>query len=140
MVGNQSTIEPTAILYEIRNVRHSPNQFYYVNQYDSDWFYGPCEVSETYTKEVETKSKMDTTIGKSTVKLSVGYSHSEKYTVSKTFKTSVAAGKVLNIRVHANFASAQFDIYNKYNGNLVEKDAWIAKPVGLVFLQYTYSK
>ena len=55
------------LLYEIRNVRHSPNQFYYVNKYGSDRFYGPCDISETYSKDAETKHDISTTIGKETV-------------------------------------------------------------------------
>ena len=123
-INNSTPFEPMALLYEIRNVRHSPNQFYYVNKYDSDWFYGPCDISETYSKEAETKHD----------------SFSQKYIVSKTFSTKVAENKVLNVKVHVNYTSALFDIHNKYNGQLIESDAWVAKPIGLIFLQYTYSK
>ena len=56
-----------ALLYEIRNVRHSLNLFYYVNKYVSDRFYGPCDISETYSKDAETKHDISTTIGKETV-------------------------------------------------------------------------
>lgn len=139
-INNSTPFEPMALLYEIRNVRHSPNQFYYVNKYDSDWFYGPCDISETYSKEAETKHDISTTIGKETVNASIGYSFSQKYIVSKTFSTKVAENKVLNVKVHVNYTSALFDIHNKYNGQLIESDAWVAKPIGLIFLQYTYSK
>lgn len=138
--GFDENIQPNALLYEIRNVRVSPNEFYYVNEYDSDWFYGPCSVSETYTRQSSVKIDIDTTIGNSTVSAAVGYSITDTYTKSKTFSASVASGKILNVRVHTNYKSTQFDIYNQWTGNLVERDAWTAKPIGLVFVQYTYSK
>ena len=56
-----------ALLYEIRNVRHSLNLFYDVNKYGSDRFYGSCDISETYSKDAETKHDISTTIGKETV-------------------------------------------------------------------------
>lgn len=135
----ESTIQPYALLYTIKNVRHSPNEFYYVNEYDSDWFYGPCSVSETYTRESTVKIDIDTTIGNGTVSAAVGYSITDTYVKSKTFTTTVAANKKLNVRIHTNYKSTQFDIYNQWSNNLVEKDAWTAKPIGLVFVQYTYS-
>lgn len=114
-------------------------EFYYVNEYDSDWFYGPCSVSETYTRESTVKIDIDTTIGNGTVSAAVGYSITDTYVKSKTFTTTVAANKKLNVRIHTNYKSTQFDIYNQWSNNLVEKDAWTAKPIGLVFVQYTYS-
>lgn len=132
--------EPQAILYEIKNVRHSPNQFIYVNQYDSDWFYGPSTISITYSRTNKVEKDIGVSIGNGTVSAAVGYKVSVEYTNSKTFNSSVAAGKKLNVKVHTNYTSTQFDIYNKWTGNLVEKDAWTAKPIGLVFKQYTYNQ
>lgn len=136
----QSQIQPFALIYTIKNVRRSPNEFYYVNEYDSDWFDGPCSANETYTRTSKVKVDIGTDIGNSTVSAAVGFSISNKYSKSATFTTNVAANKKLNVRIHTNYKSTQFDIYNQWTGSLVEKDAWVAQPIGLVFRQFTYSK
>lgn len=135
-----SSIQPRGLIYEIRNIRVSPKEFYYVNEYDSDWFDGPCSISETYSTECSVKYDYSVNIGDSTVQASLGYSKNYKTVCTKTFSTTVAAGKKLNVRIHPNYKSTEFDVYNKLTGNLVEKNCWIAKPIGLIFLQYTYSK
>lgn len=137
----ESQIQPLGgLIYTIKNVRRSPNEFYYVNQYDSDWFDGPCSVSETYTRTSEVKVDIGTNIGNGTVSAAVGFSITDKYTKSKSFTTNVAANKKLNVQIHTNYKSTQFDIYNQWTGSLIEKDAWVAQPIGLVFRQFTYSK
>lgn len=135
----QPIIEPRAILYEIRNVRHSPNQFIYTNEYESDWFYGPCTATETYSQTQEARVDIDTSIGDSTVEAAIGFSISQSYTHTRNYTVTVPAGKAVNVRIHMNYTSTMFDIYNKWTGNLKEKDAWAAKPIGLVFKQYTYN-
>lgn len=135
-----SSIQPRGLIYEIRNIRVSPKEFYYVNEYDSDWFDGPCSISETYSTECSVKYDYSVNIGDSTVEASLGYSKEYRTVCTKTFSTTVAAGKRLNVRIHPNYKSTEFDVYNKLTGNLTEKDCWIAKPIGLIFMQYTYSK
>lgn len=137
----EDTIQPMAgLIYEIKNIRVSPKEFYYVNEYDSDWFDGPCTISETYSKECKAKYNYSVGIQNSTVEASLGYSKSYKTVCTKTFSTTVASGKRLNVRIHTNYKSTEFDVYNKLTGNLAEKNCWIAKPIGLIFIQYTYSK
>lgn len=137
---------PRALLYEIRNVRRSPNEFYYVNEYDSDWYEGSSDlnaglttIKETYTRSSSVKIDIDTMIGKGTVSAGVGYSITDTYTKSKTFETKISPRKKVNVRIHTVYQSTQFDIYNQWTNHLVEKDAWTAQPIGLYFAQYTYS-
>ncbi len=132
-------VQPLGLFYTIKNVRVSPKEFYYVNDYDSDYFYGPCDVSESYTKTSSTKISVSTNIGNSNLKAAIGYDRNDTFSYTKTFSTSVAAGKVLNVRVHTNYKSTEFDIYNTVTGELVEKNAWTAKPIGLIFMQFTSS-
>lgn len=141
ITNSNMDIQPMAgLIYEIRNVVVSPKEFYYVNDYTSDWYDGPCVINHTYTEEKEVEYNINTTIGNSTVSAAIGYALNEKFTVSKSFSTTVASGKRLNVRVHVNYKSTEFDIYNKFTGKLVESKAWAAKPIGLVIFQYTYSK
>lgn len=141
ITNSNMNIQPMAgLIYEIRNVVVSPKEFYYVNEYSSDWYDGPCTVKQTYTKSTRVKANVDTQIGDSTVKAAIGFELDQEFTVSKEFSTTVASGKRLNVRVHVNYKSTEFDIYNKFTGKLVESKAWAAKPIGLVIFQYTYSK
>src|SRR5699024_4834388 len=52
-------IEPLGIIYNIENVRNRGDGFYYTNEYDSDWFYGPANVSETYTRTNSVKKSIN---------------------------------------------------------------------------------
>lgn len=132
-------IEPRGIIYELRNVVHTDFEFMYTNDYESDYFYGPCTVSETYTKSTKATVNASTDIGKSTLSAGLGFSFTKEFTVSKTYSTSVAADKYLHLKIYVVYRQSTFDIYNKWTGEKVES-SWAGKPVGICVLQYTYSK
>lgn len=137
---SKNSVQQRSILYEIKNVRESSKKFYYPNEYLADgWCYGPCTISQTYTKTAKAKYNFDVNIGSSTLKSAVGYDTDYSVTLSQYFSTTVADGQKINVKVYANYQSTEFDVYNKYTGNLVEKDCWIAKPVDLLVLRYTYA-
>lgn len=137
---SENSIQTRSILYEIKNIRVSSKKFYYPNEYlADDWYYGSCTVSQTYTKTAKAKYNFDVNIGSSTLKSAIGYDKDYSVTLSQHYSTTVAKNEKINVKVYANYQSTEFDVYNKHTNNLVEKDCWIAKPVGLLVLKYTYA-
>lgn len=131
-------VEPRGVIYEVRNVVHTDFEFMYTNDYESDYFYGPCTVSETYTKSTKATVNASTNIGKSTLEAGLGYSFTKEYTVSKTFSTSVASGKYVHLKIYVVYRQSTFDIYNKWTNEKVES-TWSGKPVGMAVVQSTYT-
>ena len=138
-LNNSNQIEPNGLVYKIKNVNHTLEEFMYVNDYESDYFYGPCDVSETYTKSTKATVNCNVSIGKSTLKGAIGYSFTKEFTVSKNFSTKVAANKYLHLKTYVVYRRTDFDIY-KILGNTFVEHAWSGKPVGLAFVQSVYSK
>ncbi|MCM1363679.1 MAG: hypothetical protein NC215_01705 [Ruminococcus sp.] len=130
-------IEPNALLYKIQNVK-TESPFVFPDIYDLDVYQGPANISTTYTRTEEVGLHLGISIGNSTVSAAVGYDISKKYTVSKTFSTTVPSGKILHVKIHVIYRRTSFDIYNKYTNNCVKKYAYTDKPIGLQFTQYTY--
>ncbi len=135
--GNE--IEPNGLVYKIKNVNHTLDEFMFTNEFESDYFCGPCNVSETYTKSTTARANCSVNIGKSTLKAAVGYSFTKKFTVSKKFSTNVAANKYLHLKTYVVYRRTDFDIY-KILGNTFVEHTWSGKPVGLAFIQAVYSK
>ena len=133
-------IEPLGIIYNIENVRNRGDGFYYTNEYDSDWFYGPANVSETYTRTNSVKKSINVGVTNNVVSTAVGYDITDTFTNTKTFSTNVASGKKVNVKVHTNYQKKTFDIYNKITGDCAQSGAYTMKPVGLIFKQYTYAQ
>lgn len=131
---------PRGIVYNIKNVKNKGDGFYFSSEYDSDWFYGPATVSEQYTRTNSVKMSVDAGVANSVISGAVGYSVTSTYSCTKTFTTTVASGKKVNVKIHTNYAKTTFDVYNKLTGNCVQSGAYTMKPVGLIFKQYTYSQ
>lgn len=129
----------SGLIYEIKNISVSPKEFYYIDEYDSDWYDGACSIKGEYNKKLSVKAKVKTVIGKGTVKNAIGFSLTQNVPVLNNFHIAVEEGKKVNVRTYANYKSVEFDIYNKFTGRLVEAKAWAAKPIGLVIIRYTYS-
>ncbi len=129
----------SGLIYEIKNISVSPKEFYYIDEYDSDWYDGACSIKGEYNKKLSVKAKVKTVIGKGTVKNAIGFSLTQNVSVLNNFHIAVEEGKKVNVRTYANYKSVEFDIYNKFTGRLVEAKAWAAKPIGLVIIRYTYS-
>lgn len=136
-VENNTSIEPYALLYKIKNVK-TESPFIFPDIYELNVYQGPAKISETYTRSEKVGLSTGVRIGKSTVSAAVNYDVSKEYTVSKTFSVTVASGKILHVKVHIIYRRTSFDIYNKYTNNLVRKYAYADKPIGLQFTQYIY--
>lgn len=139
-VSTDNIVAPQGIIYELRNVRKNTMEFYYVNEYMSDYYDGPANISQKYTMSSEVKRSFDLSIGKSTLTTGVGYDVSLTYTVSKNVEASISKDEILNVRTYINYSRTDFDIYNKWNDSIVEKDAWTAKPIGIIVKLYFISK
>lgn len=70
--ANPSPAEPNGLVYKIKNVNHTNNEYMLVNDYESDYFYGPCTVSETYTQSRKANLSCKTSIGNSTLQGAIG--------------------------------------------------------------------
>lgn len=86
------------------------------------------------------KKSINVGVTNKVVSAAVGYDITDSFTSTKTFSTTVAAGKKVNVKVHTNYQKKTFDIYNNATGNCVQSGAYTMKPVGLIFKQYTYSQ
>lgn len=136
-----SNIEPRAgLIYSISNVKIVTPDFCYVNEYEHDIYEGPAEISTTFSFSKAVKRSIGVNVGSSTVKAAVGYDITDTYNVSKTFKTTVAKGKILEIKAYPVYRRTTFDIYNRWTDKLVETGAHTNKVVGVYIAQYTYSK
>lgn len=131
--------EPRGLLYKIENVRHTTEEFMLTDGYESDYFYGPCTINETYTKSSKACLNCSVTIGKSTLKGALGFSFTQEYSNSKSFNTTVAAGKYLHLRTYVVYRRSDFDVRNIWTGEIEQQNAWAGKPVGLAFFQATYT-
>lgn len=137
--SSSSAPSPKGLVYEIKNVYCSGQEFYYTSEFESDWYQGPATISTTYSQTKTVKKLIGVNIGNSTVSSAVGYDITQSYTVTKSFSTSVASGKTLNVKSYPLYLRTLFDIYNKWSGNLVANDAYTDKAVGLYIVQYTYN-
>ena len=133
-------ISTRGIIYNIKNVKDKGDGFYYSSEYDSDWFYGPATVSEEYSRTDSVKMSVNVNVTNSVITGAVGYDVTKTFTNKKTFSTTVASGKKVNVKIHTNYKKTTFDIYNKVTGNCVQSGAYTMKPVGLIFKQYTYAQ
>ena len=141
--ASQNTTEIVSnqgIIYNIKNVKDNGDGFYYSSEYDSDWFYGPATVSEEYSRTNSVKMSVNVNVTNSVITGAVGYDVTKTFTNKKTFSTTVASGKKVNVKVHTNYKKTTFDIYNKVTGNCAQSGAYTMKPVGLIFKQYTYAQ
>ncbi len=128
------------IIYSIRNVHTDELDFYFPAIYEVDIYDGPASISETFTKSEEVKENISVTIGNGTVKAAVGYDITKKYTVTKTYSTSVGANQQLVLHIYVLYRRTWFDIYNKWTNEYVQLDAYTDKPVGVYITQTLYNK
>lgn len=132
-------VQPYGIIYNVTNIKNLGDRYTISSEYDSDWFYGPADVSESYSRTNTVEKSVSVGITNAALTSALGYSVTKSYTNTKTFSTSVASGKKLNVKVYTNYQKNTFDIYNKATGNCVQSGAYTLKPVGLIFKQYTYT-
>lgn len=139
VIKQTTDIQPYGIIYEVKNKKNKGDNHIKTDQYDSDWFYGPASISETYSRTNKVEKNVSVGITNAALSSALGYSVTDEYTNVKTFSTSVASGKKLNVKVYTNYQKTTFDIYNKATQKCVQEGASTEKPVGLIFKQYTYA-
>lgn len=136
------SVEPklSAFLYRIENVSVKSPSFCYAYEYAHDIYQGPAEISTTFSQSKSAKQSVGVPIGNSTVKAAVGYAVADAYTVSKAFWVTVPDGKYLDVKAYPLYQRTAFDVYHRWTGALVQKEAYADKPIGLLIEQYTYSQ
>lgn len=108
---------------------------YFTNEYDSDWFEGPCSVSEEYSRKSYITKSVTISVADERISSEYGITVGKEVTKSATFQTTVAANEQLNVRIHTNYLQHYFKIMN---GTLQVGTGSAYEPVGLIFKQYRY--
>ncbi|WDV47524.1 hypothetical protein PV797_07535 [Clostridiaceae bacterium M8S5] len=123
--------------WSIRNKQCLGDYYFPNNELQSDWFDGPCDIEETYSESVSATFSTNAGISASSISAGIGFSVTDSTTKQKTFRTSVSAGKKLNVKVYGNYKKYTFDVYknDKKDGT-----GTAYKPIGLYFRQFTYSR
>lgn len=139
-----STFSPPSLLYEIKNVKrhYSEYRYTYPDYSDVADVTSACKFGGTYISNDAVKMHYKTKIGNVTVSRAVKYDITEKRGIEKKYSTPDFAkdDMKVHLKTYTTYTYTQFDIYNKYTGELKEENAAVSVPNGLLFIQYTYGK
>lgn len=124
--------------WEAKNIKKDSYEIYLPgNPIISDWFDGPCNLTETYSGtgsvHVTSSTGINASIASASIGLDLGYSQ----TFTKTYNVKCNAKQKINIKVFINYTQWRYDAYK--NGKKVGEE-FIHKPIGLKFTQAVYTK
>lgn len=141
-----STIQSSSGMVKvIDDIEELGDGYYFTNKYKSSWYYGPCSVTETYTRSDSAAYDCSCTIGSKTLGSALGCSFDKTYTNSQSYTVACPSNKnKVNLKVFTNYQKKSFTVYwaRGKNGRRGKKagtgKSW--KPCGLIFQQTTYKK
>jgi hypothetical protein len=118
----------------ITSIKDIPD-VYFVNDYVSNWYYGPCTISEEFSQERSVSKEASVGISNDIVEAKYGVTIGKKITNTSTFNAAVSAGNKLNVQIFTNYHQYYFSIKS---GSQQIGTGSIYVPMGLIIKQYTY--
>ncbi len=123
--------------WKVKNRQYLGEYYFPGNPLRSDYFEGPCDISETYTEQVKAEVHTGVNVGNDVLGAELGVSLAQEESVSTHFKTSVPSGIELNVIIYGMYKKYSYDIYKNgyYRGT-----GTLYVPSGLYARQLRYYK